>query len=602
MLDKEILMEKLDSMEPIIEYLDDPEINAISTFLADRIASPDSFVTLLGETSSGKSTLINSFIGRTLLPVKACPTTGAVCEIIFDPDQEEDHFYRIDKNALYNEIDKGVCMSLVEDPDKELSRVRIITKAPNASVGNMRVFDTPGYDSIVQEHEEILKDFLPNSDVVIYVVGYKIGIQDNDYNFLRSFKEIVREDTDIILVINRCPEGVDSNNARVSEIRRYAADILNREVPFFLLPDTKAENGQRALPPTDKLWRHVSETVNSDKRTTALHEAFEEYIIGLYEKCRDMIRIKYLEMKMDEEELKETVNLQKETAKRIRKAVDLYIKPGFKSVSAAIPGKVDKAASSAGDSIISEIKSSPTTKMDEMRVYVQHHLAPHYMGQETKEIMFYIETCLEDMNEKVDDYLNKEISEFDRRISVISSSHLETAGKNILKRTANRVGYNALFKYFAGFGGAGGANAGIANAASHTLKKVGDLFGKTFSRETHNALKAMLAKIGATSMKTVGNVFTVIIELITVIYDYATWKKKLISKVEQSVDNWAKEAKPMVLSELEKLKAQNIENINRYADEIEHTFDEAVNVDSAKIEQAEKMIRLLDEIGQKIGA
>ena len=60
MLDKEILMEKLDSMEPIIEYLDDPEINAISTFLADRIASPDSFVTLLGETSSGKSTLINS--------------------------------------------------------------------------------------------------------------------------------------------------------------------------------------------------------------------------------------------------------------------------------------------------------------------------------------------------------------------------------------------------------------------------------------------------------------------------------------------------------------------------------------------------------------
>ena len=120
MLDKEILMKKLDSMEPIIEYLDDPEINAISTFLADRIASPDSFVTLLGETSSGKSTLINSFIGRTLLPVKACPTTGAVCEIIFDPDQEEDHFYRIDKNALYNEIDKGACMSLVEDPDKEL--------------------------------------------------------------------------------------------------------------------------------------------------------------------------------------------------------------------------------------------------------------------------------------------------------------------------------------------------------------------------------------------------------------------------------------------------------------------------------------------------
>ena len=60
------------------------------------------------------------------------------------------------------------------------------------------------------------------------------------------------------------------------------------------------------------------------------------------------------------------------------------------------------------------------------------------------------------------------------------------------------------------------------------------------------------------------------------------------------------DAKALLL--LEKLKAQNIENINRYADEIEHTFDEAVNVDSAKIEQAEKMIRLLDEIGQKIGA
>ena len=36
-----------------------------------------------------------------------------------------------------------------------------------------RIFDTPGYGSIVAEHEEVLKDFLPNSDFVVYTINYK---------------------------------------------------------------------------------------------------------------------------------------------------------------------------------------------------------------------------------------------------------------------------------------------------------------------------------------------------------------------------------------------------------------------------------------------
>ena len=113
---------------------------------------------------------------------------------------------------------------------------------------------------------------------------------------------------------------------------------------------------------------------------------------------------------------------------------------------------------------------------------------------------------LDDLNRKVDDYIQKELIDFNNQISIKIQTNLDAATSNLAASILNKLGTSSLESYFFAFGGMGGANAGVANAASHLLKKAGDLFGHTFSRATHNGVKHFLAKIGATSMKDMGPV------------------------------------------------------------------------------------------------
>ena len=152
-------------------------------------------------------------------------------------------------------------------------------------------------------------------------------------------------------------------------------------------------------------------------------------------------------------------------------------------------------------------------------------------------------------------------------------------------------------QYFATFGGAGGAGAGVANAAKHLLKKSGDLFGKKFSRETYNALAHTLKKIGFTSVKAIGNAVTVIIEVAQVIIDYSTWKPKLKKQVRKGLDEWYEKTIGTVTKDLEKLKAENIKTLKDIINDIASAYELEAN---EMIENASELIALKTETHKKL--
>lgn len=143
-----------------------------------------------------------------------------------------------------------------------------------------------------------------------------------------------------------------------------------------------------------------------------------------------------------------------------------------------------------------------------------------------------------------------------------------------------------------------GANAGVANAASHLLKKAGDLFGHTFSRATHNGVKHFLAKIGATSMKAIGAAVAVITELLFTSYQLATWKGKLKDKVKESLDKWEEQTFETVKEDLVKLREENIDTIRKIADDIAHSFDSEKPED---IDKCKEDYLYAKKIGKEIG-
>ena len=80
------LKKKHEIIQKLIDAINDEELSTLSKFMRSRISSPESYVTMLGETSSGKTTLINGLLNERLLKTSAVPTTGAIVEVLFDSE------------------------------------------------------------------------------------------------------------------------------------------------------------------------------------------------------------------------------------------------------------------------------------------------------------------------------------------------------------------------------------------------------------------------------------------------------------------------------------------------------------------------------------
>ena len=571
----ESAIKKLEMMEPLVSMTGKAEIDAMSKFLYERIIHPDSYVVFLGETSSGKSSIINGLLGNPVLPMKANPTTATITEIELSNAVQCDEYYAINKNATIEKINYDLFLQLSELPDDNIERLKVIRAAGNNDLENLRIFDTPGYGSIVAEHEEVLKDFLPNSDIIVYTVNYKIGIQDEDYVFLGFLRELIRPDVKIYLLINRCPQNVNVHNPKVQKIYGFVSDILTVDPDVFVIPNLEVIEGQgHPLPHCNELWTSVGKFLSSPARTQSLDAAFDNYINDLYRECFKVIESRYLAAKMEENAFQKAESPQEESARRIRQAIPQFVKPVFDRIEKKLPRKLQEVRTNVQNHLNEEIESSDRVGMEEMVAYTNSHLLPHTIKIETSEIQRYIDIELDELNKKVDDYIQKEIIRFNNEITVQLQTNMGVAASSILAGMLKEVGKNSLEVYFVAFGGMGGANAGIANAASHLLKKTGDLFGHTFSRGTHNALKHYLSKIGATSMKAVGSATAVVTELLFAAYELTTWKIKLRKKIGKGLDKWQDETCKIVIEDLAKLREENIQTIIKIADQFAHSFEE----------------------------
>lgn len=365
----------------------------------------------------------------------------------------------------------------------------------------MRLFDTPGYGSIVREHEEVLMEFIPNSDVIIYTVNYKIGIQENDYAFLGFLKELIR----------------------------------------------------------------------SPKRIKELEEAFEGYTLDLLGKCENLIDKQYNNIKLSNTQKEQIKKRTEELINDINSVIPDLIEPTFDNLIESIPKNLAIAKYNIEKKVFTSIDNVSTANMDETISYVSNHLLPYSTSQETLEVKRYIEVKLEELNDEVSDYLNKEIMDFNKDIELTFSTTTELAGKGISKKVGSKMVTGALSNYFIKFGGAGGAGVGVANAASYALKVAGDFFGKTFKRETHNVL-----------------------------IDYSTWKSKLKNKIGKAINEWYTDTLEAVRNDLKELKKQNIDILKSIIEEETSKYDYDEEIKDEK--EINKLIEELQIVKEKLGA
>lgn len=216
----------------------------------------DCAIVFAGETSSGKSTILNSIIGKPILPVRHEAATQKVCRIRYSDELSvslcNTAGHTVEKMAFKNTQEmKTTLPNIICDNGSDIKYVDIwypveILKGNDTCV----IVDTPGIGDQEQENvAQIMMEYLPNALAFVFVVNTQSGdgLQDDRINRIfdrveRSRDNMVSFDPrDAIFLLNKWdslifsddePEEVVFNNI-LRKLKKLWGTVTERNVLKF---------------------------------------------------------------------------------------------------------------------------------------------------------------------------------------------------------------------------------------------------------------------------------------------------------------------------------------------------------------------------------
>ncbi len=194
---------------------------------------------VVGEFNAGKSALMNALLGEKVLPEGVTPTTSRVTLVKWGEQVAE------------KVVDES--FSTYTHPLPLLSELNFV--------------DTPGTNAVIRRHERLTDEFVPRSDLVLFVTSADRPMTESERQFLERIRAWGKK---VVMVLNKVD--IFDSEAALDEVRRFvlrhAEDVLGFTPEFFPVSARLAQRA-RATPAGDERRRLLG-----DSRI----EALESYI------------------------------------------------------------------------------------------------------------------------------------------------------------------------------------------------------------------------------------------------------------------------------------------------------------------------------------
>ena len=206
-------------------------------------------IVIAGEFNSGKSSFINALIGERILPEGVTPTTDRINILRYGEEADS---------------------QLLED-------FLLLRTYPAPLLGELNIVDTPGTNAIIRRHEELTREFVPRSDLVLFITSADRPFTESERTFLEHIREWGKK---IILIINKIDILEEAQrNEVVQFVRTNATALLGVEPTIF---PVSARTAFRARENDDAAaWR------------TSGFDAVEEYLLRTLDEG-ERVRLKLL--------------------------------------------------------------------------------------------------------------------------------------------------------------------------------------------------------------------------------------------------------------------------------------------------------------------
>ena len=166
---------------------------------------------IAGEFNSGKSSFINALLGERVLPEGVTPTTDRI-----------------------NILRHGPAVS------ENLLEAYLLERTHPAEVlREINIVDTPGTNAIIRRHEELTRDFVPRSDLVLFVTSADRPFTESERAFLEQIREWGKK---IVFIVNKVDILVrpEERDQVLRYVQENAAGLLGETPELFAVSARQA--------------------------------------------------------------------------------------------------------------------------------------------------------------------------------------------------------------------------------------------------------------------------------------------------------------------------------------------------------------------------
>ncbi|MET9252419.1 dynamin family protein [Streptomyces sp. NPDC003717] len=305
----------------------------LDDYLVPRLRDPEAplLAVVGGSTGAGKSTLVNSLVGRRISEAGVLRPTTRTPVLVCHP---EDHHWFSGMRVLPDLTRVWVPHQEPGDdlllPGEDPARVLRLETADSLPPG-LALLDAPDIDSLIADNRKLAAELICAADIWIMVTTAARYADAVPWHLLRTAKEY---DATLVTVLDRVPHQV------VSEVSRQYAALLTKaglgEVPRFTVPELPESAWGGGLLPASAVAPLRSWLVHRAEDLGARHDAMARTAYGILDSLKSRMP-----------ELAGATAAQYAAALRLTAAVE----GAYDGEHARVSGRLDAGAVLAGDAL-----------------------------------------------------------------------------------------------------------------------------------------------------------------------------------------------------------------------------------------------------------
>lgn len=324
--------------------------------LKEALQDYELLIPVVGEFSAGKSSFLNSFIGRKILSVAVTPETAVATEIRYFNEEYAEILIE-NGNSIQT---KRMSVEEAGNVQKDWRCVRLYLNAENLKkIEPLVMVDMPGFDSPRDDHNRAIASYLNRG--VHYVVLTSVESGTVTASMKRQIQDIQNMGRGCSFFVSKANlRSEDDVRCIADEVRDQVEDILGETVEVKSLgKDSGAELGK------------LLASIDPDALFT---QVFKEAVLQLIDEQSSAVATKIAALKNNREKNKEAIREMEEAKEKLERKRDRLIAEArsnryeeetdsiTSSVGAAISGEIDRLVDMAmnganGETISQEINS-----------------------------------------------------------------------------------------------------------------------------------------------------------------------------------------------------------------------------------------------------